>query len=94
MLENNVACHFYSNMMCIEDIETEQINLTFTSIWLIDSCQKIVIQFLHGGKSGKISIQQVYKINSGTPLSAISLRLSKGLFVLTKNPNKLNLAYT
>ena len=93
LILNNSACHFYSNMMCIEsiDVYTESRSCV-SSIYMVDSCQNSIIQFQYSVNE-TIKIKNVFSLTSqcggGVPVSAIRSSLNS-LTVLTKYPSQIS----
>ena len=89
LIEKNAACHFYSNVMCIEDIDVYAETKSTTSIYVVDSCQNNVIQFLRSSNE-TISVKNAYSLTRGVPLSAIRSSFNS-LAVLTEKPSQITL---
>ena len=87
--KNSPACHFYSNVMCIEDIDVYAETKSTTSIYVVDSCQNNVIQFLRSSNE-TISVKNAYSLTRGVPLSAIRSSFNS-LAVLTEKPSQITL---
>jgi len=81
------TCHFYSNLNCIEDIDVQTENNTTSSIYVVDSCEKNVKQFVYS-KNQKIVLKKVFSILEGVPVSSIKSEQNT-LIVLTRKPSQL-----
>lgn len=88
-LKNNVkACHFYMNMLCIEDVEVHADRESKSSIYVTDSCDGDIKKFVFK-QNERIVQEEVFKIGSGLPVSAVRNELNH-LIVLTNYPSRIN----
>lgn len=85
--KNSPACHFYSNMMCIEDVDVYAETKSESSIYVVDSCQREVIHFVFSVNE-TINIKNKYRVARGVPVGAVRSS-ANSLTVLTKYPSQL-----
>lgn len=91
LLKNNMTCHFYSNMMCIEDIDVyNEKNSSKSSIYVVDSCEKNVKQFIFS-QDEKILLKNVYNISTNEKILSATRISHNILIVFTKYPTKITL---
>ena len=87
--KNNV-CHFYTNKNCLEDLHVPSSGFAQsdkTSIFVADSCDKDVKQFVFA-KEERMQLIKRYKIPAGKPVSMVTMP-SEHLLVLTHSPRKV-----
>jgi hypothetical protein len=85
--KDGTTCHFYLNLNCIEDIDVQTEISKTSSIYVVDSCEKNVKQFVHS-QDKKILLKRIFNIEKGVPISSFRNGLNS-LIVLTKKPSKL-----
>lgn len=85
------ACHFYYKKNCIEDISSIVENKNKTLIYVADSCNHEIKQFIYTSNENNIALLHSLNVY-GIPTSVVSNE-NGYLFVLTSVPSKLNVFY-
>lgn len=84
------TCHFYKKIMCIQDVSIYTNIEDYLNIYVLDTCDKDIKEFLFKNRLEKIKLNQVLKIGfPGEPVS-VSRNSFNQMILLTSNPNRLN----
>jgi len=81
------SCHFYSNKLCIDDVNVIKYKDGFMHIFVSDSCEAKVKHFIYSVEKNTIKLHVDYQL-VGVPSSTI-IEHDGFIFVATVNPSKI-----
>lgn len=88
--EHSQACHFYKSLMCIEDLRVMSESSNVSSIFVVDSCERDIKQFIYTPNK-RLYLENKFTIGQNFSLVSMVKNGFNYLIVLANYPSKINI---